>query len=128
MFHKRALRLFIGISLFVAGYLYYVHHDRQQSIAKFFDNPKVGDIYKIEKEDDEGKYTHYWKVMETHEKGLVFVPSKFKAWGSIDYLQRSFDEMLPFSYTHEQLKALRDGKLNSWEHDNLKLIDIVRKQ
>jgi hypothetical protein len=127
MFRRKFLLLFVGISVFVAGYLYYVKQERLRSIEEYFDQPKVGDIYKIEKDYDDGRFVEYWKVTQTDERGLVFAASKIKSWGSVDYLQKHFDEMLPFSLTHEELKAIKEGKWDNYLHDNTRLIEIMRK-
>lgn len=127
MFRNKYFLLVVGISIFLAGYLYYVKKDREQSINNYLSQPVVGDIYKMEIEDDDGSFVHYWKVMEVHEKGLVFVTSKMKAWGSVDYLQKHFDEMLPFSYTYDEIRKFAHAKEKE-NLQNMRLIEIVRKQ
>ena len=129
MYRKKFLFLFIGISIFLVGYLYYVYEERKKSIELYFDRPRIGDIYKIKSDDEDGStYVEYWKVMEVDEKGLAFAASNFKAWSSADYLLMHFDEMLPFGVEKEDLKKLKAGKWNSGNYSNASIIEIIRKQ
>lgn len=127
MLRRTLLYLFFGISISLAAYLYYVKLERERSIENYFSQPRAGDIYKIEKDDDDGRFVQYWKVTQVDEKGLVFAASKFKSWGSVDYLQKHFDELQPFSYSREELKAIKEDKWDNYLHDNMRLIEIVRK-
>ncbi len=129
MARKKFLYLFIGISVCLAAYLYYVKVERADSIDRYFARPQTGDIYKIKSDDEEGEtFVHYWKVMEASDQGLVFAPGKLKAWSSVDYLQKHFDEILPFSITKDELLQLKNGSWNNAQHSNASIIEIVRKQ
>lgn len=129
MFRKKYLFLFIGISVFLTAYLFYVKKEREQSVAQYFDQPKVGDIYKIKADDDDGTaYVEYWKVLEVSEKGLVFAAGKFKAWASVDYLQKNFNELMPFALTKEELAALKSGEWSIKNYSNTSIVEIVRKK
>jgi hypothetical protein len=126
---KNYLYLFIGIAVALAAYLYTVKEQRKQSIADYFDQPKVGDIYKIEEVDDKGDpWVSYQKVLQVDDRGLVFAPGKFKANQSSDYLLKHFNELTPFGYTRDELNDLKNGKWDNYEHNNMKLIEIIRKK
>jgi hypothetical protein len=125
---KTYLVLIVSIVAFTALYLYYIKIERQQSIEKYFDNPKVGDIYKLQEYDDSGdKRVYYLKLVKVDEKGLVFSPGKWEASSSNDYLLKHFDDLQPRGYTYEELKDIRNGKWATYQHNNTTLIEIVRK-
>ena len=119
--------IFIGISIFLAAYLYYVDYNRKQSIAKYFDNPKVGDIYKIKKDEGDGKWVAYYKVHSFQDNKIAFVPGKLKSDASADYLLKQFNEYDAVIYTREELKEIRAGKWNNFQKDYTVLVEIVRK-
>jgi hypothetical protein len=129
MYRRKFLYLIIGISVFLAAYLYYVKTERAQSVERYFNQPQAGDIYKIKSDDEEGdSYVTYWKVMQVGERGLVFAPGRFQTWSSVDYLQKHFNEMLPFSLSRDELRTLKSGTWNNNQHANATLLEIVRKQ
>jgi hypothetical protein len=125
---KMYLYLFLIIGVSITGYLYWVKEQRKQSVTRYFNQPKVGDIYKIEEDDDEGNHwVSYQKVLQVDARGLAFAPAKFRANQSSDYLLKHFNEMTPFGYTRQELNELRNGKWNNFEHNNMRLLEIMRK-
>lgn len=128
MNRKTFLTLFVSIVVFVAAYLYYVKIDRQQSIEKYFDDPRIGDIYKIQTDDDEGKtWMHYLKLIIRDDNRLIFNTSKMQADASVDYLLKSFDENSTIIYTLQELHDIRNGLWNNNKKNHTVLIEIMRK-
>ena len=128
MQRKTLLYLFIGISVSLAGYLYYVDADRKNSIEKYFPHPEVGDIYKIKSDNDEGNsWLSYYKLVEISGERLVFIPSKLMSDASVDYLLNHYDNQAPIIYTVQELAAIKNGKWNNFQKNNTALVEIVRR-
>lgn len=128
MKRKTLLYLFIGISAFVAIYLYYVDIDRKKSIERYFSQPQVGDVYKIKRNREDGKsWLSYLKLVEISGDRLVFNPSKMMADASADYILNHYDTHAPVIYSANELVDIKTGKWNNYQKDNTTLIEIVRK-
>ena len=128
MTRKTFILLLTSISIFVAAYLYYVKIDRQQSIEKYFDDPRVGDIYKMKVDDDEGNpWVRYLKLVIREDNKLIFTQSKLQADASADYLLRHFDENSTITYSLQELSEIRNGRWNNNLKNNVVLLEIVRK-
>ncbi len=121
--------MFLGISAFTAAYLYYVHLDRKQSVERYFNDPKVGDIYKIKKNDSEGDQgLVYYKLAEISPNNLVFYPGKMSTGSSIDYLQNHYETNYPVIFSRKDLADIKEGKWNNFLKDNTVLVEIVRRK
>ena len=126
---RTLLYLFIGISAFTALYLYYVKQDRKKSIEKYFAQPKVGDVYKIEADDDEGdKMLRYYEIKSIENGFIVFAPSNWTGASGVDYLMSHYDYDNTVIFSKEDLKAIRDGKWNNAQKSNTTLLEIKRKE
>ncbi len=129
MQRKTLLYLFLGISAFTAAYLHYVHLDRKQSIERYFNDPKVGDVYKIKKNDSEGDHgLVYYKLAEISPNNLVFYPGKMSTGSSIDYLQNHYETNYPVIFSRKDLTNIKEGKWNNFLKDNTVLVEIVRRK
>jgi hypothetical protein len=125
---KKLLLLFIGIILFVAAYLYYIKIDRERSIERYFDEPRIGDVYKIKKDDEDGSsWLHYFKLVRIEGDNLIFNPSKMKANSSTDYLLHHFDNNSTVIYSKQDLLASRKGLWKNYKKYNTELVEIMRK-
>ena len=128
MNRKTFISLFVGIAVFLAAYLYYVKVDRQQSIEKYFDDPRIGDIYKIKSNDSEGRpWVQYLKLTVRQDNKLIFKASKLQSNGSSDYLLRHFQENSTVTYSLKDLHEIRNGLWDNYTKDNTTLIEIIRK-
>ena len=128
MQRKTLLYLFIGISVSLAAYLYYVDADRKKSIEKYFPHPQVGDIYKIKSDNEEGKpWLTYFKLIEISGERLVFIPSKLMSDASVDYLLNHYDNHSPVIYTKQELVEIKNGRWNNFQKNNTALVEIVRR-
>lgn len=123
--HKGKLLLVILIA--TAAYLFYISEQRKTSIKKYFATPKIGDVYKLELDDDEedGKrYTHLLKIKKITTKGISFEVMNLKSKGfSISFkLVNEFDTCF---YSHNQLKDIIEDKKVAPNYPQL--IEIIRK-
>ncbi len=124
---KQLLYLFAGIAIALACYLFYIDTERKQSVALYFSSPQIGDVYKIKRYEDDGKrWVHYLKLKEINDSGLVFMRSKMAADASSDYLLNHYNETSSVVYTYKELAEIKDGKWETWQKDNTKLIEIKR--
>jgi hypothetical protein len=125
---RQVLYLFLGICLFLIAYLPYVAEQRKQSIVKYFAQPKVGDIYKIKRDEDDGdSRVHYLKISHLTEDSIEFKTSKFMSEASADYLLNHYDPTSSVKYSIQDLQAIKDGKWKNWQKNNTSLIEVIRK-
>lgn len=128
MTRKTLLPLVVGIVLFLTIYLYYIKIERSKSIERYFDDPRIGDIYKMRKDDADGvNWLFYLKVVSRHDDGLTFIPSKLKSDASADHLLKQYDNDAQMVYTYKELHEIRTGKWNNYQHENTTLVEIIRK-
>ncbi len=125
---KNFLYLFVSISLFIAIYLYFVGVERSNSIKRYFNDPQVGDIYKIKSDEEDGeRWLRYYKVAEVQSNHLVFYKSKMMADASVDYLLNHYDTLNPVIYSRNELAGIKEGKWKNNQRNNTELIEIVRR-
>ena len=125
---RRILYLFIGICLSLAVYLFYVDKQRKESVTKYFPSPQVGDVYKIKRDEEDGKsWVHYLKITSISDDSIYFIPSKFMADASADYILNHYDQTSTIRYSLKDLREIKEGKWKNWQKDNASLIEIIRK-
>jgi hypothetical protein len=128
MERRQWLYLFIGISAFVALYLFYVDYGRKESIKRHLPQPVVGDIYKIKRNDENGnQWLVYFKLVEISGERLVFNHSKMQTDASVDYLQNHYNINEPIIYTRKEINDIAAGKWNTYQRDNTILVEIMRR-
>lgn len=128
MSRKTLLSLLIGIIAFLVAYLTYINYERRQSITLYFDDPRIGDIYKIQQEDEGGvSWIYYMKVINRTDAGLLFARSRMKSDASTDYLLKHFNKEAEQFHTYRQLAEIKQGKWKNFLHDHTTLIEIKRR-
>jgi len=128
MERRQWLYLFIGISAFVAVYLFYVDYDRKESIKRHLPQPAVGDIYKIKRNDENSNpWLVYFKLVELSGERLVFIQSEMQTDASVDYLQNHYNTTAPVIYSRKEMQEIASGKWNTFERDNTILVEIMRR-
>lgn len=126
---KQRLILFLIIAAATAAYLLYLKEARKQSIDDYFNQPIIGDIYKIEQDDEEtnDRLITYYKAVDITPEGIIFVKSRLKSSMSSDIVLRHFQDSEQQFFTHRELKAIRAGEWQTVSKKNTTLIEIIRK-
>ncbi len=128
MQRKYFLYLVLGICAFTAAYLYYQDTDRKNSIEKYFYAPKVGDVYKIKSDNEDGEHwLRYYKLAGINNNQLVFYASKMMADASADILLNHFDTTRQVIFTKIDLQEIKEGKWKNDKKNNTTLVEIVRR-
>jgi len=126
---KQRLILFLIIAAATAAYLLYLKEARKQSIDDYFNQPIIGDIYKMEQDDEEtnDRWITYYKAVDITPEGIIFVKSRLKSSMSSDIVLRHFQDGEQQFFTHRELKAIRAGEWQTVSKKNTTLIEIIRK-
>jgi len=125
---KKLLMLFLSIGGFTAIYLYYVKKERQASVVNYFPNPKIDDIYKMQKETHEdGISVFYLKIKDIGAESIYFYPSRLTAGAMHDSFLKHFDTAEVEVFTKKELSEIKEGKWMIPAKDYTKLLEIERK-
>lgn len=119
---KALLILVLSIIGFLAIYLYYVKKDRQESIVKYFPDPHINDIYKVQRNSRaEGRTVTYLKIKDIGKGSLYFYPGYSSSNGINDGFLNHFDTSDVVVYTKKELLEMKEGKSDA------EILEIVRK-
>jgi hypothetical protein len=127
IFRKTLLILTLSIGGFTAIYLYYIKKQRQASILHYFYPPKIGDIYKMQKETEEGVIIFYLKIKDIDSGRIYFYPGRLVAGAIHDSFLKHFDTTETTVYTEKELTEIKDGKWKLRAKDGTQLLEIERK-
>lgn len=119
--------LILSIGGFTAIYLYYVKKQRAASIVSYFPDPKLGDIYKMQKETDEGVTVFYLKIKDIGAESIYFYPGRLVAGAIHDSFLKHFDSAETIVFTKKELTEIKDGKWKVRAKDDTQLLEIERK-
>ena len=119
---KKYLILFLSISAFTAIYLYYVKQQRQASIASYFPQPRINDVYKMQDDyTDKGREVFYLKIKDIGKESIYFYPSYGASTAIHDGFLNHFDTSAVKVFTKRELQEIKEGK------GSIQLLEIVRK-
>jgi hypothetical protein len=122
------LILFLSICAFTAVYLYYVKKERQNSIANYFPDPKIGDVYKMQRETyEDGLTVFYLKIKDIGEESIYFYPGRFYSGAMENDLLNDYDASQTKVYTKKELSDIIAGKWIVSSKDKTQLLEIERK-
>ncbi len=125
---QRIWTIVISVCVFTAVYLYYVKLDREASIKKYLPMPRIGDIYKMQRETyDNGVYVFYLKVKDIGEQSIYFSKSRTSMMASSDIFLKDFDTTNTEVLSKKELAEIAAGKWMNDSSNNTKLIEIERK-
>ena len=119
--------LILSIGGFTAIYLYYVKKQRAASIISYFPDPKLGDIYKMQKETDEGVIVFYLKIKDIGAESIYFYPGRISASVIQDTFLNYFDKSETKVYTKKEIAEIIAGKWMIPRKDKTQLLEIQRK-
>lgn len=126
-YSRKALFITISLSVFLFFYLRQVNQQREDSIAKYFDHPQKGDVYKIRFRNTRGdRGVRYFKVAEMNSNTLFFYRGKLTGWNLNDVLLDSYETESMQSYSRTDLQKMRTGSFRNGEMFNARLVDIAR--
>jgi hypothetical protein len=124
---KTLFILILSIGAFTAIYLYYIKQQRAASIISYFPDPKLGDIYKMQKETDEGVTVFYLKIKDIGAESIYFYPGRLMAGAIHDNFLKHFDSTGTTVFTKKELADIKDGKWKVPAKDDTQLLEIERK-
>jgi hypothetical protein len=125
---KKYFLLFLVIGAATAAYLYYVQQYRHASLVSYFGQPKIGDIYKMEKKfGRDGKATFYLKIKDIGAESIYFYQSKMTGNGMNDVLLGHYDTTEVEVYSKKEMQDIKEGRWNNDFKDYTTLKEITRK-
>ena len=124
---KSLFILFVSICGFTAAYLYYVKKDRESVIARYFPEPRVGDIYKMQQDTREGITVFYLKIKDIGQQSIYFYPGRMVSTVLQDNLLKHFDTTETTVYSKKEMAEIVAGKWKNAAKDYTELLEIERK-
>jgi hypothetical protein len=123
MTKRTLLLLVIGIGGFLVIYLYYVKQERMASIARYFPDPQINDVYKMERHSrEEGREVYYLKLKDIGKESLYFYPSRMSSTGIHDGFLNHFDTLNVVVYSRKEMEEIHGG------NTGIEILEIKRSQ
>lgn len=118
----------LGIAAGTAIYLFEVKQERLASIQSYFPQPRIGDIYKMQRETREDAVgVFYLKIKDIGSESIYFYGSKLMMGAMHDGFLKQFDTSEIVEYTKKELAAIKQGQWNNAAKMKLQLLEIERK-
>jgi hypothetical protein len=120
--------LLVVMLLVVGGMVGGLSLARSRSVAKFFPEPQVGDIYKFRYRDRDKATSlfFYRKVVAVQPDKLSFMASKWRVSAIDSAGLYDFDANRIEVADRSMLQAIREGRWDNSEHDKTVLVAIER--
>lgn len=124
---RTLLFLLLGIGGFLAFYISYVKKERKESVQRYVVNPKIGDVYKMQFENDEGSAVTYYKINDIGKEAIYFYPGYNSSDRINDSFLRHFDTTQTVVFSRKDILEIRDGLWKSYRKNYTELLEIERK-
>ncbi len=129
MINRRTFWLMVlAIAGATAIYLYEVKRERLASIQNYFPQPRMGDIYKMQRESrDDAVGVFYLKIKDIGSESIYFYQSKLIMGAMHDGFLKQFDTSEVQVFTKKELSEIRLGQWDNAAKNHLKILEIERK-
>jgi len=125
---KRAILIAILLAAFLFVYIRHVKTERDQSVDLYFGSPQIGDIYKIQFRNIQGRTrVRYFKIVDVNPETLFLYQGKITSNAISDILLDSYETDHQLSFSRTDMEKIKKGSFSNGEMYNANILAIERR-